>query len=142
MPVYLIAGPPCAGKTTLAERIVKPDDVVLDFDAICTELDGIPGWSHTKPVRERAAVVLDTRAAQLSEHHEDAYLLRYAPEPQERERLAHGLDATVWLLNPGQATCLRRARLTRRPPRTVHAIRDWYTRYRPSPLDSTPPEVW
>lgn len=141
MAVYLIAGPPCSGKTTLAQRMAGPGDQVLDFDLICTELDGKPGWSHEKWVRERAGRVLDCRIRQIRRHGGDTYLVRGAPNCLERTRLARSLGAKVWLLNPGRAECVRRARHGRRPARTAQAIRDWYGQYRPGPLDQSPPEL-
>lgn len=136
--IYLVAGPPCSGKTTLARKLAKPEDQVLDFDAICTELDGQQGWTHSKQARERAAELLDQRIARLPQARGDAYLIRCAPSPRERTALARQLHAEVWLLNPGMHECMRRAVLARRPPRTARAIREWYIAYRPSPMDRRP----
>lgn len=136
--IYLLAGPPCSGKSTLARKLAKPEDQVLDFDAICTELDGQQGWTHAKQVRERAAELLEQRTARLPLAPGDAYLIRCAPSARERIALACQIHAEVWLLNPGMRECLRRAHLARRPPRTAAAIRDWYTAYRPARVDHRP----
>jgi predicted kinase len=139
--IYLLAGPPCSGKSTLARKLATPEDRILDFDDICAELDGRPGWTHTKQVRERAAEILEQRTGRLPQTSGDTYLIRCAPHPNERASLARTLPATVWLLNPGHRECMRRAVLTRRPPRTIAAIRDWYTTYRPASVDQRPPRV-
>lgn len=136
--IYVVVGPPCSGKSTLACKLAKPEDQVLDFDTICTQLDGLSGWTHTKQVRERAAELLEQRIAQLPRSQGDAYLIRCAPSARERATLACQLHAEVWLLNPGMRECLRRAHLARRPPRTTKAIRDWYRTYRPTPMDRCP----
>lgn len=142
MPVYLICGPPCSGKTTLARRLAGDQDVVLDFDLICAELDGQPGWSHSKQVRQRAGLILEARTRRLRHPLAgNAYLIRAAPNPLERVRLARLLNAQVWLLNPGKAECLRRAKQDQRPARTAEAIADWYRDYRPAPVDRTPPDL-
>ena len=138
MPVYLICGPPCSGKTTLAQRLATDHDVVLDFDLICAELDGQPGWTHSKLTRERAGALLEQRIARLPRFPGTAYLIRGAPRPEERTALARDLNATVWLLNPGMRKCMRRAYLAHRPARTTQAIRDWYATYRPARVDRTP----
>lgn len=139
--IYLIAGPPCSGKSTLARKLAKPGDRVLDFDDICAELTGRRGWAYPWSVREQAARIMDERIAALRGYQGDAYVIRCAPDPAVRRRLAAALNAQVCVLNPGPRECLRRARGDRRPPRTGDAIRDWYLTYRASPLDQQPPEA-
>lgn len=141
MAVYLIAGPPCSGKTTLAQRMAGPGDQVLDFDTYCQRLDGRPGWDHPLRVRQRAEQLLRRdidsliRARRRAGQH---YVIRSCPTRQSRENLATALRATVWLLNPGQAECERRATVDRRPTHTHAGIRQWYRDYQPSPLDRRP----
>lgn len=135
MAVHLIAGPPCSGKTTLARQRARPGDLVLDFDAICTELDGIPGWAHTPAIRRRADLVMHQRMRMLPHHQGDAYVIRCAANPRLRSHLARMLGAVVWVVDPGQAECVRRARADRRPPGTEAAIARWYIRFRPAEVD-------
>lgn len=140
MPIYLLAGPPCSGKSTLAARLAQPGDPILDFDTICTQLDGRPGWDHNRATQRRAEAVM-TRRIQLLRHHTgDAYVIRCAPNRTQRAHLARQLNAVVWLLNPGKDTCLRRARADHRPASTISGIHYWYRTYRPAPFDSAPPE--
>lgn len=138
--IHLVCGPPCAGKTTLVHRLAHPGDTILDFDAICAELDGNPGWDHTPAVRHRAHVELEHRIAQMGTPG-DAWLIRSLPDASHREHLAHHLRATVYLLDPGRDVCLRRARHDHRPTSTVHGIHHWYAVYRPSRLDRPAPET-
>lgn len=135
MSVYLICGPPCSGKSTFATKRANPGDVILDFDTLCAELDGHPGWTHSKQVRERAGLLMDRRIALLPRHQGTVYVIRSAPDPRERTTLARQLNAQVWMCNPGMRECTRRARVDRRPARTVTAIRDWYAAYRPALCD-------
>lgn len=65
-----------------------------------------------------------------------AYVVRCAPRPEQRAQLARALQATVVVLNPGQAVCLYRARLSDRPRGTATAIRWWYRTYRPHEVDT------
>lgn len=140
MTVYLVAGPPCSGKSTLVARLAKLEDPVLDFDTICTELDGRRGWYHDRATQHRAEAVMARRMTRIRHHDGDAYVLRCAPDKVQRRDLARRLNATVWLLDPGKDVCLARARADRRPASTLSGIGYWYRTYRPAPFDSAPPE--
>lgn len=135
MAVYLITGPPCSGKTTLARDRAQPGDLVLDFDDVCVELGSPHQWGHTPEVRRHADAVMWQRIHRLPQHAGDAYVIRCAADPRLRTRLARMLGATVWVLNPGMAECVRRARADRRPRGTEVAIGKWYARYRPTAVD-------
>lgn len=141
MAIYVLSGPPCAGKTTLALHLAQPSDVVLDFDRICRQLGSPNRYNHPRHIRQRAAEQMDMRIAllQVQPNNGDAYVIRWAPKPEDRERYAERLKATVWLLNPGMDECVRRAHLDNRPGYTINAIRKWYGLYQPSPIDQTPP---
>ena len=139
MPVTLITGPPCAGKSTLAKQLAQPGDVVLDWDDICVELGSSHQWAHSAQVREQAEAVMQQRMWQLAGWQGAAYVIRCAAEANARTRLARRLGAVVWVLDPGHAECVRRARVDGRPRGTTQAIRQWYQRYRRGPLDQSPP---
>ena len=136
--VTLLCGPPCAGKTTLAKRLAKPGDVVLDFDDICVELGSTTQWAHSQQVRHQAEALMRTRMAKLRQSRASGYVIRTAPDAHQRAALAHQLGAeAVWVLDPGYAECIRRART--RPRGTAQAIRRWYLRYAPSTVDQPCP---
>jgi predicted kinase len=136
--VTLIAGPPCSGKSTLAKRLAQPGDVVLDFDDICVELGSTHQWAHSQPVREQAEYLMWQRMRQV--RGVSGYVIRTVPRARDREQLAQLLGASVvWVLDPGYAECVRRARA--RPRGTVKGIRYWYSRYEPSSVDVPCPHV-
>lgn len=136
---YVLSGPPCAGKSTLAGRLAQPGDVVLDFDSICQELGSTERHGHTPDLRERAEQEMLRRMWRLQFHKADAYVIRWAPRPRDRVAYAKRLDAIVWVINPGFNECVRRARIDARPDDTVDAIRKWYRLYRPSSVDQPCP---
>lgn len=139
MPVRVLAGPPCSGKTTLATSLAKPRDLVLDFDAICCELDGRPGWDHAPEVRSRAAEVFRVRLAHAAHHPGYVYVIRSAASAAQRVSLARQLWAQVWLLDPGRDECERRARRDQRPSYTFAGIADWYAHFQPAAVDQPAP---
>ena len=135
-PITLVCGPPCAGKTTLVDRIAKSDDLVLDFDRIAVLLGSPRRWLHPP---EFVSAVERQMAAQLAERGDaPAWVIRAAPRAAARERLAASLPARVWLLDPGLRECLVRARRRPHPQLTAIEIRKWYRIYVPSPIDEVP----
>jgi predicted kinase len=136
--VTLICGPPCAGKTTLARQLAQPGDLVLDLDTIAAQLGSPQRWQHPPEYVEQAEAHIYAALQRLATP-QAAYVVRSLPHPGQRARLARALHATVLLLNPGEAECIRRARADRRPRGTQSAIRWWYRTYRPHPMDTAWP---
>lgn len=142
MPVTVIAGPPCSGKTTLARHLAAPDHVVLDFDEIAVRLGSGRRWLHSPAVIAAANQRMQLALTELAARDDDvtAWVIRAAPRPAVRERLARALNARVWVLDPGMAECLRRARRGR-PYGTDREIRKWYRMFGPSAVDEPCPHV-
>lgn len=127
----LLCGPPCAGKTTLAHSLSQSGDVIIDYDGIARALGSPDQWIHPEPYRTMAEQAMQTQILRAleSEQGGTAWVIRSAPKPHHRAQLAHSLSATVYLLDPGKAECLRRA--AQRPTGTRRAIGSWYHHYRP-----------
>lgn len=66
------------------------------------------------------------------------WVIRAAARPRQRARLAEAWQAPVYVLNPGKAECLRRARDNGRPTGTSRSISEWYFRYCPWAGDRDP----
>jgi hypothetical protein len=131
--ITVIAGPPCAGKSTLALQLARPGDLVIDRDVIARQLGSPRLHMHAPAVTRLAEQRMRAGLAELHRRPEDvtAYVVRCLPRAAQRQHLARRLGATVRLLDPGQRECLRRAHHEGRPPGTVLAIRQWYARYEP-----------
>lgn len=109
--VTLVAGPPCAGKTTYVHQHAKPGDLILDQDAIgATEM--------RRQLTHVAAMTTGT-----------AWVIRCSPGPQQRDALARHIHAThVVLLRPTDTELLARAAHRPNPRRHIQAVRDWIQR--------------
>ncbi|MEU0174083.1 hypothetical protein ABZ178_12105 [Streptomyces massasporeus] len=59
--LYVITGPPAAGKSSWIDAHAKPEDVVIDLDRITVALTGpgAPHWNHA-PLQHRVAQRADT----------------------------------------------------------------------------------
>jgi hypothetical protein len=108
--VHLVAGPPCAGKSTHVRQHARPGDLILDQDDI----------GHTAMTAGLARVKTMTDGT--------AWVIRCAPGPTRREALAQQLRAEVLLLRPDDATLLDRAAHRPDPRRHIQAVRDWLHR--------------
>lgn len=135
--VCLIAGPPCAGKSTLVAQHLEPGDLVADFDAVAREL-GSPGkWMHPPAVGDAAErrmddLVLEAASLQAGR----AWVIRCAPEPELRVALARRLAANrVIVLRPPLSVLLVRARARPLAAETQRAIHRWLDRYEPAAGD-------
>jgi shikimate kinase len=132
MRVVLIAGPPCAGKTTLAQRVAISGDVVLDYDSVAQSMGSPVQWIHPEPYRTMAEQEVQAQLAHAY-HQLDTgtcWLIRLAPRPATRMALAGQWGATVYVLSPGERECRRRARQQQRPSGTGQRIGQWYHHYR------------
>lgn len=104
--VVLVAGPPCAGKSTYAYQQAGPGDVVLDQD-------------------ELGPAEMLRQLGQLGRVEGTAWVIRCAPGPTRRRELAELLGAEVVLLMPSLHTLMSRARERTEARRHVRAIQKW-----------------
>lgn len=103
----LITGPPCAGKSTLAEQIAGVTGAqVVDFDEIARDLGSI-GWDHSDEIRAAAHAEVARRMEGLDG---DAVVIRSAPVGSERDEWASRIEADeVIILDVSADEAKRRA---------------------------------
>lgn len=145
IPLTIITGPPCAGKTTYLELHAGPNDITIDLDGILTELK--PGYRHwtggsggellTRAIRTRNAI-LGSLSRQDSGR---AWFIVSAPHPKERDWWQRKLGGTIVHLHPGVDECKRRA-IKRGTPKAVQGIDRWEKASRSpwTPPESRPPK--
>ncbi|GLZ36225.1 hypothetical protein Lesp02_84120 [Lentzea sp. NBRC 105346] len=140
MPVTLIAGPPCAGKTTKALELARPGDLVIDRDAIARQLGSSRLHMHTPYITRLAEQRMRAQLVQLQTNRGiTAYVVRCLPGATQRQSWVSRFRARLVLLDPGIDECLHRARVDGRPPGTFAAIRQWYQRYQAQPVAEARP---
>lgn len=128
IPLTIVAGPPCSGKTTYIAQHRQLHDVVIDLDTIQMELD--PTYQHwsgslnpvlfNKAVRVRNAL-LGALSKQVSG---SAWFIASAPTKAERDWWQSQLGGRVVLLHPGSNECKARA-ITRGTPRARAGVDAW-----------------
>jgi len=128
VPLTIVCGPPCSGKTTFVARRRGPSDIVIDLDSIKRGL--CPGFRHWEPEVDAAllAEALRVRNAMLASLEGRttgrAWFIVAAPTEAERQWWQGKLGGYVLLLHPGLEECKRRA-IIRDTPLAIAGIDDW-----------------
>lgn len=125
--LYVITGPPAAGKTTWVGQHAQPGDIVIDYDHIAQTLGSPEHYDH--PAHIKTVALAARRAAidaalPLAEQH-DVYLIHSQPnDTQLATYRAH--DARMVTIDPGKAEVMARIDADR-PWQLRKAANDWYT---------------
>lgn len=129
MPMIVVTGPPCAGKTRHAAEHAEPGDLIVDLDQIAHAL-GYPhqhiDWAdrdHPAVAAARTARAAVLQALPAGDH--TTWVLDAKPHPISR-RIWQRTGVTVIDLDPGPAECHARARAAGRSASTHTQIDRWY----------------
>ena len=135
--VVIVAGPPCSGKTTYVRRHAAPNDPVLDWDDIWTEIHG-PGPRPTPgpwdPLRQAVEMEFRRRFDQVDR----GWVIRCAPSNRHRALMRRVKGARSIVLAIPIDECVRRLMLDdSRPGKRgwVEAIELWWMHFKPSSSD-------
>jgi hypothetical protein len=128
VPVTIVCGPPCAGKTTYISERARPYDLVIDIDAIAKSIE--PTYTHwtgrlSKDLLDRSIRARNAMLGSLKRRSEGAaWFIVSAPTKAERDWWQRKLGGQVVLLNPGAEECKRRA-VTRGTPNAMKGVDAW-----------------
>lgn len=126
---WIVAGPPCSGKTTWAQQ--QTPGRVLDFDALFAEITGLDLYDQPKEHR----AVVDAEFRSRLEGFTGGSIIRMAPRKQHRAVLRRIHHAQSVVLAVAPETCLARLAASDRPEevKAVHAaaIHRWWADYQP-----------
>lgn len=133
IPLTIVCGPPCAGKSTYVEQHARPGDVIIDLDDIAKRIDPeYQQWAEKKPGQLSKAIrARNSLLGSLSKRTsaKAAWFIIAAATVAERKWWHAKLGGEVVFLDPGSAECKRRA-LARGTPQAAEGIDKWYRKAR------------
>ncbi|MDJ0461565.1 AAA family ATPase [Streptomyces sp. H27-C3] len=126
--LFVITGPPAAGKTSWIQSHAKAADIVIDLDRITVALTGpgAPQWNHdplTQRVAQRARYAAIDEATQHLDKL-DCYLIHTMPNAKARAKYKR-LAARIIVVDPGRDIVMQRIDAMRAPEMKRVATR-WY----------------
>lgn len=128
MTVFVVTGPPAAGKTTWVLAHAQPEDLVLDLDRLAVALAGPGAHDHRHPdhVRAVARVAREAALTEALHYHQaaDVYVVHTDPGRQAVDRYRRA-GARIITVDPGRDVVMARCRATRGRDGMVVAAR-WY----------------
>jgi hypothetical protein len=130
-PLFVVCGPPGAGKTTYVEEHKSDDDLVLDMDVLAHEF-GKPLYDMSKGERRAVVQARNQRlwafCADETEYARCWLIATAGTKPQRRFWAGRG--ARLVIVNPGREVCKQRIIADKtRPPKThqerIEALDRW-----------------
>jgi predicted kinase len=130
--LYVITGPPGAGKSSWIRAHAKPRDIVIDLDLMALAMAG-PGADHHHHDPALLRVVHRARQAAIHEAEHvldttDVYLIHTMPQAKARARYKR-LGAKIVVVDPGETIVRQRVRDMRQPAMEGVVTR-WYRDHR------------
>ena len=127
IPLTIVCGPPCSGKSTFVQERCKQGDQVIDLDLISRQIEpNYRPWQKTDfELLRRAVRVRNLLLLRLSKLHTGrAWFIVSAPTSEERQWWKLRLGGELVLMQTPIDECKRRA-LARNTPHAVHGIDAW-----------------
>ncbi|KAA6211767.1 hypothetical protein [Streptomyces filamentosus] len=126
--LYVVTGPPAAGKSSWIQARATARDIVIDLDLITRALTGpgAPGWNHERiaqRVAQRARYAAIDEALQHLDQ-VDVYLIHTLPSTKWMARYRR-LEAQVVAVDPGEQIVMQRIDAMRSPEMKAVATK-WY----------------
>lgn len=138
--LYVITGPPAAGKSSWIQAHATARDIVIDLDRITVALTGpgAPHWNHD-PLHQRVAqraryAAIDEAIQHLDKL--DVYLIHTLPNAKAMAKYKR-LDARIVAVDPGREVVMARIEAMRSPEMTRVATR-WYSQRARLPQPAMP----
>jgi hypothetical protein len=130
--LYVVTGPPGAGKSSYIKAHAKPQDIVIDLDLMALAMAG-PGADHHNHSETLLKVVHRARFAAIREAEQhidttDVYVINTLPTAKAKTQYKR-LKARIITVDPGQDIVMQRIEDMRQPAMKAVATK-WYRAHR------------
>ncbi|MGW7435700.1 AAA family ATPase [Streptomyces sp. NPDC054849] len=133
--LYVVTGPPAAGKSSWITAHAGPGDIVIDLDRIALALAGPDArpWDHDETLLRVAHRARFAAIDEAVTHRDkvDVYLIHTLPSEKATARYKR-LDARIVVVDPGKEIVMQRVRDMRHPGMEAVATRWYRQRRRPA----------
>ncbi len=127
--LYVVTGPPAAGKSTYCREYARPTDAIIDYDLIADALtpprEGVSTHDHTDVVKALAKAARQAaidKALTLTDC--DVYLIHSTPSAALLDRYRRA-GAHIVTVDPGRDIVMSRCK-AERPRRMLAVAAQWY----------------
>ena len=134
--LFLVTGPPAAGKSTWVRQNAKSGDITIDYDAIAAVLTPLEKGSRVYP-RHVSAVTQAARRAAIDaaldyKDATDVYVIHSTPS-EKMIKFYQRLGAKIVTVDPGRDVVLSRCD-KQRPWQMKQVANRWYQNQTPDPV--------
>ncbi|MFF4347541.1 hypothetical protein [Streptomyces sp. NPDC001530] len=138
--LYVVTGPPAAGKSSWIKAHAKADDIVIDLDLMALAMAG-PGADHHAHGDVLMRVVHRARFAALNEAYQhldkvDVYVIHTQPSAKALAKYKR-LDARIVTVDPGRDIVMQRVKAMRQPE-MERVVSRWYNARHGQPQGAMP----
>ena len=109
--VYLVAGPPMAGKRTYVEQNMMPGDLVIDIDKLYEAVSFREAYDKPDNLKFNVFAIKNLLINNVKTRYgnfKSAWIIGGYPNRVERERVANELGAEIILLDTSKDECIMR----------------------------------
>ena len=137
--IFLVYGPPMAGKSSYVKSTALAGDLIIDMDSIWECISGQP--RYTKPGKLKAVAfgvrdyLMDCLRVRNGKW-QNAYVIGGFPLISERERMVKQYGAREVFIDTDKEECIRRLNEDpqgRNVEEWTEYIEEWFRRYNPAP---------
>jgi predicted kinase len=112
--VFIVYGPPMAGKKTYVKQRAWPGDLIVDIDAIYKAITGLPMYEKPNALYYNAVAIQDLLLDHIKTRYgrwDNAWIIGGYPDRYKRERLANEVGAESVLITAPKEVCISRLKM-------------------------------
>ena len=141
--VHIVTGPPGAGKNTFVNAQMRPNDMIIDLDAIYAAISDSNPYVQKNAVLFQAAMSVRAHLFNYVRKYiksGDVWIVACMPNGRKREMFARTFkNSKVYLIKPPKQKCLEHIKNDNQRLYPIEyaekIVSDWYKAYTPSTKD-------